>query len=338
MNTSMYLHPETQNSIEHLKNLGLKILDTESGVLACGENGWGRLLDPELIFSVVASSMSSTQFNSETQKNSSIELISFNKLKKVNILILAGGTSEPIDTVRSITNTSTGQTGAELADQFYQLGYEVKLITSKRAHLPKSILPVETYTTYSDLKSLVLNDKNKIFDVIINLAAISDFSVNKIFKFNTITKSSQILDVNLKMSSELNDNESIHIELKKNPKLIELIRSQFRQAYLIGFKLTSDHSIEAQDKSSMLTLELQSAKSLPNSVLKVFQSGADAVVHNDIHDIQNNKRWFKIYNKAQTLDEQKYQACEFCASIIELAQALNQKFIKHFNLKKETNI
>jgi phosphopantothenoylcysteine decarboxylase/phosphopantothenate--cysteine ligase len=82
MNTKMYLHPVTQNSITLLKKLGIEILETASGVLACGEIGSGRLLEPDLIFKEVEKSLSS--INATT----SSKIVPTSKKLKVLILPL----------------------------------------------------------------------------------------------------------------------------------------------------------------------------------------------------------------------------------------------------------
>ena len=72
MNTSMYLHPITQNSIRKLKEIGIEILETASGVLACGETGFGKLLDPELIQKEIQSRLPSAIKPHESRKGNQV--------------------------------------------------------------------------------------------------------------------------------------------------------------------------------------------------------------------------------------------------------------------------
>lgn len=310
MNTSMYLHPETQNSISHLRKLGLQILDTESGVLACGENGWGRLLEPDLIFQAVEKSIAKTP-----SSLASSSLAAFNSKASQRILILAGGTTEPIDTVRAISNTSTGLTGAQMADHFTEMGYEVELITSKNAVRPSNPVKNYLYSSFKDLQEC-LKQLNKPFDIVINLAAISDFSVESIKKINSLTHAEVILSQNNKISSDLENNEHIHIELKKNPKILEQLKEQFPHACRVGFKLTSDHSLN----------NIQFGRAhppVPEAVDKVFKSGVQYVIHNDLTDIQNNQRIFNIYSNKN----EKYH----CSSLQEMFQQLHTLILKKDN-------
>ena len=78
MNTSMYLHPATQDSIQALKKMGVEILETASGVLACGEVGWGRLLEPDLIVQEVLSRLSPAE--SDCSKEASVKSLDRKKL------------------------------------------------------------------------------------------------------------------------------------------------------------------------------------------------------------------------------------------------------------------
>lgn len=315
MNTSMYLHPETQNSISHLRKLGLQILDTESGVLACGENGWGRLLEPDLIFQAIQKmSTQGTQAlsNSEYSPNT---LISSTSSSTHRILILAGGTTEPIDTVRSITNTSTGQTGAQMADYFTEMGYEVELITSKNAARPSHLIKCYLYSSFNDLQGCLKLLDNP-FDIVINLAAISDFSVKAVKKVNSQTHNEESLSRDNKINSDLQKNEHISVELQKNPKILMHLKEQFPQACRIGFKLTSDHSLN----------DIQFGRAhppAPEAVDKVFKTGVQYVIHNDLTDIQNNQRIFNIYSNKN----EKYH----CSSLQEMFQQLHTLILKKDN-------
>ena len=97
MNTAMYEHPTTQSSLRKLSAMGIEILETGTGDLACGEIGAGRLMEPEQIFAAVQQKLKA---KSKERKK---------------ILVTSGGTSEALDDVRVITNKSTGATGAAIA-------------------------------------------------------------------------------------------------------------------------------------------------------------------------------------------------------------------------------
>lgn len=283
MNTAMYLHPITQSSMEKLKHLGVEILETASGVLACGENGFGRLLEPDLILKEVSEKISGlpSQTPPKTTARTSESSVTSNEktAKKLafKILITAGGTTEKIDEVRSITNTSTGKTGFELAQNLYHMGLPVHLLISKNSLYQKNDFPwtKSTFDTFDSLNSelhQVLSAEN--FTHVIHLAAVSDYSVEKVTAHGKTIESHKI-------ASNQND---ICIHLKPNPKILSQLKSysQNKNCKIIGFKLTVNANTDQQ---------LQVVK-------KVFnESACDSVVQNDLSEISESQHSFKVFKK-----------------------------------------
>jgi phosphopantothenoylcysteine decarboxylase/phosphopantothenate--cysteine ligase len=146
MNQSMYAHPALQKSLSTLSGWGLTMLKTGNGSLACGENGEGRMLEPIEIQAAIESALDLQRVSqhapsrhardkrasgSATHEVSTSESGLNSDRAQKHILITSGGTEEPIDGVRSITNTSTGHTGAELATWFADHGANVTLLHSQ---------------------------------------------------------------------------------------------------------------------------------------------------------------------------------------------------------------
>lgn len=290
MNTKMYQHPVTQGSLEKLKKMGVEILETASGVLACGEVGWGKLLDPELIFAEVSKHFEkhlSVQ-NSEI-KNQRISG------RSLRVLITSGGTSEPIDAVRVITNTSTGKTGAQLADALHSLGMLVTLLKAHKAIAPVSdIDKLLEFSSYADLaKTLQAELKAYSYDFIFHAAAVSDYSLAK-------------GSVQGKMSS---DKSIITLKLKRNPKLIDQLKkwSRNKKMKLIGFKMTAVNSSEVATTTTVnrkvneITAQqkttVQKNTQQRKAVEKLFQhSKADLVIQNDVSEISSQKHIFHLFS------------------------------------------
>ena len=113
MNTKMYEHPQTQVSIKRLKEIGVTILEAGSGILACGEVGYGKLLEPEIMIEEIEKILKHPPTTPPTPAS---------KQNLPRILITGGGTVEKIDDVRSLTNSSSGETAISLAKYFYDLG------------------------------------------------------------------------------------------------------------------------------------------------------------------------------------------------------------------------
>ncbi|MBC7467579.1 MAG: bifunctional phosphopantothenoylcysteine decarboxylase/phosphopantothenate--cysteine ligase CoaBC [Bdellovibrio sp.] len=259
MNTMMYLHPTTQDSIGKLKKFGVGILETASGVLACGEVGYGRLLDPVLIVQEVESHLqkSGAVIESAPLKN---------EIKNIKVLVTSGGTTEPIDDVRVITNTSTGKTAAYIAEQLAEAGLEVDYLHAINAALPKADVQKYEFLTFKDLQNQfenLLTANN--YDWVIHTAAVSDYSVDK-----TSGKIS-------------NDADQIHLVLKRNPKLLNQIKELSPSTKLVGFKLTSSANGET----------------ILEKVSQQFKNAScELVVHNDLSEISKTAHPFHVYSSS----------------------------------------
>lgn len=278
MNTWMYNHPSTKESFHKLENWGINILPTEEGYLACGDVGEGKLLDPDKIYDYI---------------KSSLEMTSIGK----RILITSGGTKEKIDNVRYISNLSTGNTGASLADYFSNEGYDVTFLKSAQSKFPSRETKFLEFEDYKSINNTLKNELAKnSYDFIIHLAAISDYSPNKISYGNT----EEILPANFKLSSE---NDIVQITLTKNDKIIDKLKtwSKNKEVKLVGFKFANS----ANDNDKKLIIN------------KLFtNSNADLIVYNTIEDRENNNQKFFEVTKKDGLSE-KAENADQLAVILE---------------------
>src|SRR5450432_900040 len=119
MNVNMWQHPATQANLETLRQRGNHIVEPDSGYLACGMTGPGRLADPEFILEAILQA-------AETRRD----------LAGETILITAGPTQEPLDPVRYISNRSSGKMGYALAEAAAARGARVILVSGP-VHLPE---------------------------------------------------------------------------------------------------------------------------------------------------------------------------------------------------------
>lgn len=298
MNTQMYFHPITQEAIKKLSSFpGVSILDSASGVLACGEEGYGKLLDPDLILQEVLKKLSNA--TTVKDKNHTSENSHFGKKKKaLRILVTAGGTQEKIDQVRAITNLSTGRTGLEITRDLNQLGVETTLLLS--AHSPflkdaqineqaNTSFVLKTFTDYESLKRVLLGElETQDFDFVIHSAAVSDYSVAKV----------ESLGNDLTSAKKISDSEEIVLRLKKNPKLIDFLKknSKNKNVQVIGFKLTAHSSDEE----------------IYAKVAKLFtNANCDFVVHNDISQIDKAKNQHPFsFCSQKPSQEIEFKECE----------------------------
>lgn len=112
MNVHMYENTATQQNMELLRQRGVRIIEADSGYLACGDEGRGRLADPEAIVAAALEALGAKQ-----------------DLAGKRVLVTAGPTVEPIDPARYISNRSSGKTGFALAQAAAERGAEVVLVT-----------------------------------------------------------------------------------------------------------------------------------------------------------------------------------------------------------------
>jgi phosphopantothenoylcysteine decarboxylase/phosphopantothenate--cysteine ligase len=315
MNTSMYNHPVTQKSLQQLKKMGVQVLDSASGVLACGELGYGKLLDPDLILKITlelllkqpAAKEVSAKKKSLLPKNS----------RPLKLLVTAGGTQEKIDSVRRISNISSGQTGFEIAKLFHGLGCQVQLLLSENSTvLEQAKILFPNLILFSDHQSLDAEIKKQLlahFDGFIHTAAVSDYQVHSVLnhKGQQIAKRKRGSDFEDKISSDL---DTLTLKLQKTSKIINQIkmRSKNKEIFLVGFKLTTN---------------LSEAESLSKIQALIKAANCDLVVHNDITEWSSKNRSYRIDSKKSFLNNLSRQGM-----YNQLAQSIFSYFNHEGNL------
>lgn len=158
MNEGMWLNPATQRNIKTLKEDKRVIIEPGSGELACGDTGRGRMTEPEEIKRRIASTFEDG-----------------GRLQGVRVLVTAGRTEEEIDSVRYISNRSSGKMGFAIAEQAMNMGAEVSLIHGPADFPPPRADTVTKVKTAAEMKEAVL----KLFggcDLLIMAAAVSDYT------------------------------------------------------------------------------------------------------------------------------------------------------------------
>lgn len=204
MNCNMWDNPIVQ---ENLNKLHYTILEPESGYLACGYEGNGRLCSLDKIF------------------NKTVEILKYEKkLSGKKIVITSGGTIEDIDPVRYISNYSSGKMGLALADAAYNLGAEVTLITTKNVFRKYNVIKVKSAF---EMKSAVDNHFEDA-DYVIMAAAVADYRVKE--------KSDQ----KMKKTSD----DEITLTLVKNPDILKELCEKKTHQTIIGFCAESENLIE----------------------------------------------------------------------------------------------
>lgn len=228
MNCGMWENKFIQENIQKLQNAGRIILEPESGYLACGYEGKGRLCKLETIFDKTVEVL-------KTEKN----------LSGKKIVITCGGTIEEIDSVRYISNYSSGKMGIALADAAYAQGADVILISTVNVVKPYR---VEKVKSANEMQIAAEREQNSA-DCIIMAAAVADY------------RAKNIADHKLKKTKE----DEITIELVKNPDILKGLceKRTSNSQIIVGFCAESEDLIK-------------------NAKEKILNKGCDYLIANDI--------------------------------------------------------
>ena len=232
MNVEMFNNIATQRNIETIKNDGIILSGPDSGEQACGEVGFGRLINFESMMLDIKKIISSQIF--------------LNK----KILISSGATLEKIDEARAITNLSSGLMGLNLAKMAYTMGAEVTVISGHSNYeFPPCIKTIKAMNHDEMNKSITSYiEKN---DIYISAAAISDYKPNYIK--GKIKKG----------------NENISLELKKTKDILSYIGKNFGHKLVVGFAAESENLIEnARKKLVLKNLDIIIANEIKHSMGK----------------------------------------------------------------------
>ena len=205
MNTSMYENPIFKENVRKLIEYGYKFIVPESGFLACGESGTGRLADLNHIMDGVVYSLTSNK-----------------PLNGKKILVSAGATREYIDPARFISNPSTGKMGYELAKQLKAYGGEITLISGySQLPVPYDVEFIKVVSA-NDMYQAVMKHSVES-DIICMVSAVSDWtptnpSTTKMHKNNFDGK----------------------LEMKRTKDILYELGQQKGNRFLVGFGLETD--------------------------------------------------------------------------------------------------
>ncbi len=226
MNTNMITSPAYLQSEKTLKERGYLFIESADGYLACGDVGKGRLPEPEVIVDFVVKTLCPKQdYDGKT------------------VLITAGGTSEPIDPVRFITNRSSGKMGIALAENALSRGAEVILVTGNiSVEVPSGVEQIKVNTT-QEMYDAVMDNLARA-DIIIKSAAPADYRVEN--------------SASLKIKSE-----TLTLKLVKNPDIAKSVGEKKGNKKLVIF------SAETNDCEK-------------NATEKLTKKNADMAVLNDV--------------------------------------------------------
>lgn len=253
MDLDMYQHPSTKQNLELAEDFGHIIIPAESGELASGLIGQGRMAEPETIANNIESFFNSSQ---KTKK-----------LTGKTILITAGPTYEAIDPVRFIGNHSSGKMGFSIAQEAANRGAKVILISGPSSQqIHHQNIELHRVTSAKEMYEQVFNYYENV-DIAIASAAVADYAPKEIAK-EKIKK----------------NDDSLTIELVKNPDILKTMGDKKDKQFLVGFALETQNEEE-------------------NAKGKLQKKNLDMIVLNSLRDegagFKNDTNKIKIFTKTE---------------------------------------
>jgi len=219
MNTKMYENPIFQDNLKILEKYGYHLITPDSGRLACGDVGTGKLADPERIVDTVV------QFFNHPRR-----------LSGKRILVTAGPTRETLDPVRYITNHSSGKMGYAIAEAAAEEGAEVILVSGPtQLDTPKGVKRISVVSTQEMFDAVMANLD---VDAVIKAAAPADY------------KAADYSDEKIKKTEG-----DLSIRFEKNPDILKRVGELKTHQVLVGFAAET-HNVEAYAKKKLVEKNL----------------------------------------------------------------------------------
>jgi len=200
MNQAMFLHAQTQANLQALKARGVEVVEPGRGYLACGDEGWGRLADPE---DIVRAGL--------------VLLRRATSLKGRTVMVTAGPTREPLDPVRFLSNRSSGKMGYALAAEAAARGARTILVSGPTALIPPGGTETVPVETAAQMEEEVLKRFDQA-DIVIMAAAVADFR----FEETALRKIAK---------RDLPDT----LRLKRNPDILAEMGKRRTRQFVAGF-------------------------------------------------------------------------------------------------------
>lgn len=224
MNTGMYENSITQENIQKLKDHGVTIMKPNSGFLACGTSGAGRLPEPVEIVNFLKSFFAKREGD----------------MRGLKVLVTAAGTREPIDPVRFVGNRSSGKMGYAVAQMAAERGAEVLLVTGPSAlEIPANVQAVKVETTREMLDACLAAYPD--VDIVIKAAAVADY------------RPRDVAEQKIKKKTD----DAMTVVMDKNPDILKTLGAAKTHQVLVGFAAETQNLLaNAQEKVVKKNLDM----------------------------------------------------------------------------------
>ncbi|HYM60475.1 MAG TPA: bifunctional phosphopantothenoylcysteine decarboxylase/phosphopantothenate--cysteine ligase CoaBC [Thermoanaerobaculia bacterium] len=217
MNTGMLHHPTVIENIEKLRARGVAIIEPDSGLLACGDEGAGRLPDVPVIVERVRVQMGARD------------------LLGHRVLVTAGPTREPIDPIRYISNRSSGKMGYAVAEAARRRGASVTLISGPTSIAEPAGVEITRVTTAKEMYDAVMAHLDG-HDIVIKAAAVADFAPAEVAP-RKIKKHDGV--------------DELNIVLQKTPDILAAVAGADKRPFVVAFAAETDQ-VEEHAREKLL--------------------------------------------------------------------------------------
>ncbi|HEY2775469.1 MAG TPA: bifunctional phosphopantothenoylcysteine decarboxylase/phosphopantothenate--cysteine ligase CoaBC [Candidatus Binatia bacterium] len=209
MNTNMLAHPAVQKNLATLASFGHRIVESDSGALACGYEGAGRLPDPDALVAEVAAALSPDDLCGRS------------------VLVSAGPTREPLDPVRYLTNRSSGRMGYAVASAAWRRGARVTLVSGPTAlAAPRGVERVNVSTAAEMREAMLVRAPSS--DIVVMVAAVADY------------RPAECADHKIKKQ----DGRAMVIPLAENEDILAALGGLPGKRVLVGFAAETENVLE----------------------------------------------------------------------------------------------
>ncbi|MCD7726967.1 MAG: bifunctional phosphopantothenoylcysteine decarboxylase/phosphopantothenate--cysteine ligase CoaBC [Ruminococcus sp.] len=229
MNTNMFTHPTVQENLRKLEKVGVTVISPDSGRLACGTNGVGKMPSEEVLFDYI------------------LREIAFpHDLAGRKVLVTAGPTQEAIDPVRFITNHSSGKMGYAIARNAMLRGAEVMLVSGPVSIQPPPFVKVISVVSAQDMFDVVKQSFMDM-DIIIKSAAVADYT-----------------PINVSDEKIKKQGDGMEISLKRTADILSWLGKQKQEKQVLcGFSMETNNLVEnSKEKLLSKNADLIAANSL----------------------------------------------------------------------------
>lgn len=265
MNTAMFENQITQNNIAKLKEYGIDVIEPQSGLLACGDTGTGKMPEPGYLFDVIER-----------------EIAREKDMLGKKVLVTAGATMEALDPVRFLTNHSSGKMGFAIAKEAMLRGAEVTVVKANTtAEIPNFVNAVEV-SSAGDMFNAVKAVSNQQ-DIIVKAAAVADYTPESY--------------VDSKIKKKDGD---LSIALKRTKDILKYLGENKKEGqFLCGFSMETDNML----KNSKAKLSKKNADMIVANNLKDAGSGFKTDTNAVTLITKNGHKLLELKSKADVAKE-----------------------------------